>query len=208
MSSILGSHPRPSCSKCTRPLEYGQDSLKTKDRYWRNCKRCRDKNNSAKYKAKSLPVNVAPSYQIRKRYPPTPLSSSRVTPLTGTTLSRSNLQPTRPAFKLWGDFRSRPSSFDSTSNVSEINRSTLHSKSKTIEPECSVCSDSFAINDFPSLDQCTHEPRVCRGCFSDWLASQVGNTSWDRIVCPSEECGVLITHEQMSTLASTETYTR
>jgi hypothetical protein len=82
------------------------------------------------------------------------------------------------------------------------------SNSRSTEFECTVCGDTFPASEFPQLQACSHNPRVCRECFSGWLISQVGHTSWNRIVCPSDGCGVLVGHDDMKKLASEEMYTR
>jgi hypothetical protein len=79
---------------------------------------------------------------------------------------------------------------------------------RTRNTECSVCGEFFASDTFPRLEQCTHEPTVCQGCFQGWLTAQVADVNWDRIACPSPECSTHISHFDIHRLASQETYAR
>lgn len=74
------------------------------------------------------------------------------------------------------------------------------------ESECSVCGETLAADQFPRLRGCTHEPQTCSECFSGWLASQIGSTTWDRIVCPAEDCNTLIKHRHMKKLVDQDTF--
>jgi hypothetical protein len=181
------------CSKCRGDLRFGRDTTKSGS-YRKNCQRCRDKRTSSNRRKRGRsPVHRSspfPKYTPGpSRVPNTPSSM-----VFGTSLETSGPLPRRK-------YASHISANRRTSTF-------IADNSEARGPECSVCGDTFLMSRFPSLQRCTHEPCVCQGCFSDWLTSQVGSTSWDRIVCPSTGCGALINHEEMKQLASAETYTR
>jgi hypothetical protein len=172
----------PHCNTCKKAQEYGRDDKKRYGLFWKNCQRCRDKHTSSKRKKRELsPVALHLS---------TMSSVARKSTTSSARLSTILAHSHRGKVAL-------------TVCVPKSRR--LNHAART---DCSVCSDTFSAKKLFRLRQCVHKPQVCRGCFKDWLTSQVGTTSWNRIVCPSEGCGVLITHEEMKSLASEETYTR
>jgi len=192
------------CKTCGRPLEVGRDSRR--GGLWKNCQRCRDKNTSSKRRKRGLsPVNRQDPLPV---YGSRPFTAPRVDGPRYTTPSASSsmgyVSPPHSSARLGP----RPSS---TFNSQRLNNEGLFgnlSSALRDEVECTVCGDTVSSTQFPRLEECSHEPRVCRGCLSDWLTSQVGSTSWNRIVCPSEGCGVLVDHDQMKEYASAETFTR
>jgi len=76
------------------------------------------------------------------------------------------------------------------------------------ERECTVCADSFQVQDFPSLSTCAHEPDVCHTCFLQWLSMQIDSTTWERIACPASGCGSQITHDDVKTYAPADVFAR
>ncbi|KAH7068379.1 hypothetical protein BKA63DRAFT_112934 [Paraphoma chrysanthemicola] len=181
------------CKTCWQPLRRGFDTQRS-GVFWKNCQRCRERNRIAK-RPKQGRASV-------------PRSSTSATPSTPAA-SRAQASFADIIHDLFPPYPARQSgSTFPASNTFKATSPPTTNNTPNSGPECSVCGDTFPSTHYPRLPQCTHEPRVCRGCLSDWLTSQVGTTSWNRIVCPSEGCNTLITHEQMKDLASQETYTR
>jgi hypothetical protein len=79
--------------------------------------------------------------------------------------------------------------------------------SRQYRQNCSVCSDSYPVEDYPQLEECSHWADTCRDCFSAWLTVQIDSTSWDQIRCPGE-CDVIIPYEAVRELATPETFER
>lgn len=95
---------------------------------------------------------------------------------------------------------------DDTSMNVDARRAILPQKPKT--RECVACTDSFQIQEFPSLMECSHEPNICHGCFLAWLDERMASTSWEQIQCAFQGCGNPITHSDVKTYASAEVFER
>jgi hypothetical protein len=76
------------------------------------------------------------------------------------------------------------------------------------DQECSVCAESFPVQDFPSLIACSHEPSVCHECFLAWLEQRIASTTWEQIVCPSGGCSTIVSHDDVKIYASADVFTR
>lgn len=225
MSSTTAGCQEPSlCGKCPRTFHAIDDMQKTTGRYWTNCSVCREKHREEGRRQRGLPTKqrrVDASglrYQERKVYtrqrarrpnlvtkPKIPRKFAHGSKTYGTSLTNGTDAAVSDDDE---DFSSLinngPSNNFSTSSETREKTPTPPPQ----DPECSVCSDTFPAHEFPRLRDCSHEPLVCSGCFADWLASQIDNTSWDHIECPADACDVLVVHEDMKRLASAETYMR
>jgi hypothetical protein len=208
------------CWSCNRSLDSITDRQKSTGKYWKNCQRCRDERTSVSRRKRGLsPVQrseIPIDHDARpKQKTKWPVPRRHV--LIGT-LDPVETRSPRVKTYLWGARpNSTPYTYQPPSKVKSTNLGGLNTTPKlpttlpssfTRAIQCSVCSEEHDSGDVPRLENCLHEPRVCQGCFANWLTSQVGNTSWDRIVCPSDGCGVLVSHEEMKRLASDDTYTR
>ncbi|KAH5324355.1 hypothetical protein HBI12_092230 [Parastagonospora nodorum] len=76
------------------------------------------------------------------------------------------------------------------------------------DPDCSICADTFKIQDLVSLCGCSHEPEVCQECFLGWLTQEMDSTAWDRIACPSSVCEKMISHEDVRANAPADIFNR
>lgn len=212
-SATAISQEEPRCRRCRRRLDHILDKQKSRDRYWTNCHACRAMSTQTRRrKREEFRVRFQAGYSTVSGQPASSTglatgrhhSSGYTSAANTSTVREDNIQHTsideEDFMSILKDLRRK-----SSINSEEVNHSSLAPPS---DPGCSVCSDTFAANQFPRLRDCSHEPRVCPECFANWLSSQVGNTSWDRIVCPSDGCGVLVSHEAMKNLATEETYTR
>lgn len=74
--------------------------------------------------------------------------------------------------------------------------------------ECSVCGESISNINFIDPAACKHDPDVCNECFVGWVASQLDNTSWEKVQCPSNGCEQLIMHDDVKKYASSDLFTR
>lgn len=63
--------------------------------------------------------------------------------------------------------------------------------------KCTVCVDTFPLDDYPSLAACQHETNICQGCFANWVAEQLNETAWDKIECLSSERSTRLTHDDV-----------
>jgi hypothetical protein len=208
------------CATCKNVLDMIADRQKSTRNLWKNCQRCRDKRTSISRRKRGLSPVQRPENRIdgdarpkqRTKRPVSERHDSTSTPNLdelGSTKETTYPRSERP--------NSTPHAYSFTSRAGITNLGGLNttpelpravSSSFTGTTECSVCSEEYPADDIPRLENCLHEPRVCQDCFANWLKSQVGNTSWDRIVCPSDGCGVLVSHEEMKRLASDATYAR
>jgi hypothetical protein len=192
------------CHGCKETLHYGRDSQKTTGRYFKNCQRCRDKNTSAKRRKRGLPP-VGSSPKIMDGV------TVALQPLDAISSSSPGKHTRGMCFsQRFSTHQIRERDGGSSSANMNVSRYVLTRPPDRplVNPTCSVCGEVVPPAEYPLLQRCSHEPRVCEDCFANWLTSQVENTSWDRIVCPSEGYSVSIDHEDMKTLASKETYTR
>jgi hypothetical protein len=147
------------CNTCKQALNSGVDTQRSTKKYWKNCKRCRDKSTRLRQRAKE------------RRREQTAIGSNN---------TESHHVP---------DLGSSPP------------------PATPLDRTCDICSDTFPPSEFPRLPTCAHNPQVCGTCFTGWLTSQVGATSWDRIVCPTQGCTVLVTHAEMKSFAPEDVYT-
>jgi hypothetical protein len=75
-----------------------------------------------------------------------------------------------------------------------------------VQKECSVCTESHPIQEFPTLTDCDHDHDVCRGCFLQWLDREMERVN--TVMCPSSGCSNAVTHEDVQKYASHDVYTR
>jgi hypothetical protein len=157
------------CRGCRVTLQYERDSQRNTGRLFRNCVRYREDNARRKRIRRGL-RRAAANRSARLEEPvAVPLRSVDYAAIVNarnnmgnTTLSQRNLADhDRSSLNIPG-FRPRTIS---------------PSSSRSTEFECTVCGDTFPASEFPQLQACSHNPRVCRECFSGWLISQVGHTS-------------------------------
>jgi hypothetical protein len=99
--------------------------------------------------------------------------------------------------------------FDDIQIIRIKRESTLdQASSRQYRQNCSVCSDSHPVEDYPQLNECNHWADTCRDCFSAWLTAQVGSANWDQIQCPGAKCDVIIPYEAVRELATPDTFER
>lgn len=81
-------------------------------------------------------------------------------------------------------------------------------KQETTMPirECAVCNTDIAVQDFPLLADCTHQPETCADCFASWIASELESKSWKEIRCPGNKCSIMLQHHEVQRYASAEVY--
>jgi hypothetical protein len=216
MSSFVYGEEK-TCKKCKTALDTVHDRQKSTGNYWKSCLRCRDAETSKK--------------RIKKGFAP---RASRVEKYHGASGKLMNVRG--PAAKTGPTMPPPIPSYTGFPGLSMFERIRAMQRAEDIRPyhesgqaaqvkdrfasftkpptrhnaelDCSVCGNTYGVQNFPHIERCSHEPRVCQECFANWLTSQVVNISWDRIVCPSTGCGVLVAHEEMKKLATTETWTR
>lgn len=203
------------CGKCKKTLDATKFEQRYTTKFWTNCLDCREKETkrrrdkeAARLAAVTLKTNkavtVVRKYSAHRTKPAEPLRLLHRQTSNGTMVAHEVKRAHRRKHRMEGP--TSPSKIGS--QTLQTAKHASPASSHPTELECSVCSDTFPADQFPRLQSCSHEPRVCSGCFANWLTSQVGSTSWDRIVCPSDGCGVLVTHGDMKTLATQDTYTR
>lgn len=208
----------PRCRTCKKTLDNTLDRMKTRDKWWTNCKSCRTTNtiewrrkkDSGFYqhgRSRPLPTGSAPSLtssDVTRKAAATPQSAYTATH--GPT--RKNLfDKPLPRFPASGQ--------DVVQNrllARILARKSRHSKPitqvKATKTECSVCADLFTAQDFIKLTACTHQPDICKQCFLGWLNSQLDSTTWENIQCPSSSCSQAVTHADVKAYASDDLFTR
>ncbi|KAF1955577.1 hypothetical protein CC80DRAFT_369270, partial [Byssothecium circinans] len=145
------------------------DTQRSKGKFWKNCKECRDKRSTREKERKRRQMSSkhdnsqSPATQKKVSKNPFPRKSRFLQVLP------------QPRLKLSESVR---------------------------------CAETFLIQDFPSLSQCTHAPEVCLGCMLNWWDTELGDTVWDQIACPTNGCEHLLTHDDVKKYASTEFYDR
>ncbi|KAH7380285.1 hypothetical protein DE146DRAFT_773436 [Phaeosphaeria sp. MPI-PUGE-AT-0046c] len=204
-STTVANHEDLRCGRCRTVLRAGLDKQKHKDRYWRNCYACREKHTRKSRQRREILASSD------FRLPTSSLGSlaHHKSPTTVTDAQRLSREDSVDTVVDTSTVRENNSEDlsdndeDFMSILKDLNRKSFGIDAKRSDgpsvtppnPECSVCSDTFAVDHFSQLPDCSHEPRV-------------GATSWDRILCPSNGCGVLVSHEAMKSLATEETYAR
>jgi hypothetical protein len=68
--------------------------------------------------------------------------------------------------------------------------------------ECILCDETRSSLNFHVLDGCDHELDICGTCYAASLTSQINNTAWDLIACPSDGCTVCVTDQDINLYAS------
>jgi hypothetical protein len=213
--------PTPSCGKCKNPLGPSIDKQITTGKFWKNCKRCRDKYTASRKNAKNLTPNVlTPEASSKPKAAPIKrrrteahdredVISSSVSDV-DIFFDAENLQnPTEEAIHdLVAPFISAyETSVEDIATGKEKDSMDIdqeEEKSRT----CSVCDDTFPVKDFPSLIACSHEANVCQECFLRWLDQRMASTTWEQIECPSSTCTNAISHDDVKMYAPVDTFTR
>jgi hypothetical protein len=205
----------PSCGTCKKPLEPSVDKHKTKYSFWRNCKTCRDKQTSAKRKANGLPPKEATTIKKRKDAVRPAQEQPREVHVN---VDRSHDFATRSSLTGFDEIIEEHSAQTEimqevatavTAKEEEGNVSYANDQESAIQDrECSVCAESFPVQDFPSLIACSHEANVCRTCFLAWIDQCMASTTWDQFSCPSSDCTSLISHSDVKIYAPTDVFTR
>lgn len=118
-----------------------------------------------------------------------------------------NDQPT--CYACQRDFRpaQRYESIRNTTEVVQDGTEQLrdHKALATIPPNCAVCDTQAQLVVFSA---CTHQPDTCSDCVRTWVASQLEQSAWDQIRCPSQECNHVLTHADVKKHASADDFTR
>jgi hypothetical protein len=195
------------CKTCHTSLSFIYDRQKSTGRAWTNCHTCRERQTRRKR------MLGPPSHRTalpRIYYPPPGL----FTPLP------ADKYPSAAPWKTneVGKRPHTPDAADQRLKISKVARYrtptvvpdqvTKPNVNANLETECSVCSDTFPNDQLPRLEQCTHDPKVCQGCFGTWLTTQVNTAKFDQITCPSEKCNTLISNSDMQRLASPGTFAK
>jgi len=193
------------CVKCPKIMNSSEDMIKNSGKYYKSCSRCREKNrmskarsdlNSAKRAAeakKTLETKSAEELPLSKKAKLDPQSRSveKIDAVVQTAIVRevTSKQPEQAA----------PTEQPQTSTPPGKTPSTR---------ECSVCTEAFPVQDFPSLIACAHEPNVCQECFLGWLDQRMASTTWEQIQCPSRGCSSAISHDDVKIYAPADVFTR
>lgn len=74
--------------------------------------------------------------------------------------------------------------------------------------DCAVCGDSNRIADMPSLVSCTHRDETCAVCFASWIKSELSSKGWKGITCPTADCSVTLTHQEIQRYAHPDVFAR
>lgn len=222
-STTLGEQEWPVCGRCPRFLHSILDMQKTTGRYWINCYVCREKHTDERRQQRGAPLRERgirskgglrnqprKVYMTQRTRRPNCVTQKVPKGYGSGLITISNDGEGEKHRAMSDDEEDYFSASDEVQNEIAPSSDTHDevSPAPPQDPECSVCGDTFAADQFSFLKDCSHEAQVCAGCFADWLASQIGNTSWDRIKCPADGCEVLVAHEDMKRLATQDIYTR
>ncbi|KAF3004207.1 hypothetical protein E8E13_006834 [Curvularia kusanoi] len=74
--------------------------------------------------------------------------------------------------------------------------------------DCTVCGEAALIASLPSLSSCTHSAQVCRDCYAQWIAPQLGDNGWQEAKCPSPTCKTSLTYEEIKQYATAAVFQR
>lgn len=203
------------CTKCTRPLVPGVDTQKRNpNRFWSTCKRCRDKRQAVRHRSRLPRPPIARAQQdvLSKQQVSQPRALEREPENAVTTIQ----PPRRPD----SDPVPSPRSEQTPSvSVNEWMRIFFGQRlpaplpvsnpdtPTALERECSVCSERLPPEPM-RLSACTHEPDICQDCFQQYLGGRMDNTIWHQIGCPSIDCSMQITHDDVKKFASEEMFIR
>ncbi|OAL56794.1 hypothetical protein IQ07DRAFT_18408 [Pyrenochaeta sp. DS3sAY3a] len=72
--------------------------------------------------------------------------------------------------------------------------------------DCAVCGDSQPISSLPSLANCTHIPETCADCYTEWITSQLTESSWREVKCPGSKCKIKLTYHEIQAYALPENF--
>ncbi|KAI1467603.1 uncharacterized protein F4812DRAFT_430138 [Daldinia caldariorum] len=71
---------------------------------------------------------------------------------------------------------------------------------------CTICNEEKRVSEMPNRRKttadCDHDATACKRCLGRWIGSRLGETPWDRILCP--ECPQFLKYEDVRALASRE----
>jgi hypothetical protein len=220
----------PFCRTCKKRLEPKFDKHKTKASFWTNCKTCRDKQTAAAKRKvhKSMPPT---GLRIHKKQRTTVVPTSKQSEETTVSskhdserqvedLSLARLHQSMNRQNGNGVAEQKQQALTDLTQELPIHRqntaagepTTVHSVSileqNAEDRECSVCAETYLVQDFPSLLACSHEPTICHACFLSWLDQCMASTIWERFFCPASDCDESISHSDVQTYASFELFTR
>ena len=173
------------CANCKNPLKRCEDTHSARgsvQRFWKNCKSCRDKVTSQKRRAREAQA------ETRKRL------KTLQTELT----KREEVE--NPVSNEEVEINVEEERLDLPGSPAPYKHAT--------ERECSVCADSFPVQEFPSLSSCAHQAEVCQQCFLHWLDDQINKTNLEQIQCPMSGCTNLITHDDVKIYAPSDVFRR
>jgi hypothetical protein len=218
----------PRCSTCRGPLGTLIDMQRSTGRFWKNCKRCRDKRTESNRKKRNggkrtrievsddmdelrLPkrqaMGGANAFRYRSWEPRKPKDTIKEIP-PETHFPNIDVPFERSYAEIELEDRESKRHTELTQAELEQIAKELEDEEDTTGRECSVCAETFPPQDFPSLMACSHEANVCQECFITWLDQRMASTTWEQIACPSNECTSIVSHADVKMYASAETFAR
>jgi hypothetical protein len=212
-TSITVSSQQSKCDTCKNDLTI-EDKHKGSDKYWKNCRTCRERKTASKRKRKA------------------PSTSSTIVATTDTTKKRRKTyrnpgairQALQQVIERIGRNKRAETSNDKAfrddllkrtreNRRAEISNNEASEESSRVvvlklpkENVCSVCAETLPWQRFPRLADCEHDPDVCDGCFLLWLKQQMESVT--NVLCPSSGCNHAITHEDVRLNTPQDVFTR
>lgn len=211
-SANLSPTATPACGLCSESLKISEDKLKTYNRFYKNCKSCRNKKQEYNRRVSSQSLMARKERKGKLQRFKSDLEARE-----------QNGSITQPFFIADSDSNSStkektPAAFgpsDTAIGPEVIDVENLHTgpadgplTPPPTQQECSVCAEEYPIRDFPKLEACTHETDICHTCFLTWLDQQLSSTTWEQFTCPSSNCKNRISHHDVKALAPMDVYTR
>jgi hypothetical protein len=185
----------PPCRKCGEQLTKSDWSISRDTRKnFKNCKVCREKVTSQKRKSRNTQVETRKQAKIS--FPNNNQGTSNNS-IKEEDVSISEDDSVSPA-----EQRVEPSMQESD------NEQWFDSPEKQgpSERQCSVCAESFPLQDFPSLCSCAHQPEVCQQCFLTYLDGRINDTVLEQIECPKSGCKNTIPHNDVKIYAPSDIF--